>query len=1027
MDTPETSFDIFFSYARADNQDGGINRLVEAIEEEYTRFFPDKKLHNFFDTQVIENGEDWRNRLYTSLKRSRIMISFLSASYLASPWCRREWQAWCDIERSRGWLSYMLQPIYYINVPDSKERVEDFQKHKETFLQQVTGYMQGYNAAEEERFEENECLSEVISRQTVDLRPWYMDGEDALRHDEVRNRLENLAQSLGKKLSLAAKVEQSPTNIPRYNRQFCGRIYELKNIRQCFAERESGIVPVLYGLGGEGKSTLAFAYAHAFAYDYPGGRRYVACAGMTDLAQCFIKLGEECGLELPPDNAANPETAKAARFGKVWEWLSSRPEGRTLVILDNIDQPELLSQASLVDHIQPVDSVHVLATTRCDKNVIGPAGMPVGVYSLALRDAMGLLESFRPFKEEERPLVRRLAILLGGHALSLELAGAYLRSDPETSWEEYVELMSEDLLSTLEETRSEAAAYVPYAGSRLEQVAHLVTPMLEQLSEKEHQALLLASLLAPEEVVEPWIREALIRLYPEEMRKKGLKDPWKKLHRKLTGLCLWQETSFEGLAHMHRLVREVVRERFLADKPGAGAAAFKDSLNLLHDIGCAAAEKYVEGRGGWKFVHFTAMPPTILGWLAEPLWAGSVLALPVPLYQHFLRWSGRTEEGMALIRAALHTAENLKEKDPREHWISVYRVLEGHLWRAKGDLQAAREHYAQALALLEERAKAHPEDRKILLQRVHCLDYAGAAETAAGHNEAGRERHRQALALLNNLLEAGEASAELKLERTYTLEHLACSLRGGAKEQEEEAAMLFRSALETRMALLEMDPDNLRLQRDYGISLDFVGDSLAKQGKSAEAMDFYVRSLKISEKLYAADPESLIFLRDLSVSQNKVGDMFKEQDEKEKALEMYNRALSFRKDLIHFDKENISFWQDLSNSYYKAAGVLAELEKPDEALAHYKEALLISRNLSSQQPGNPNYAYGQVMDLEKMARLHIEEKRPSEADAALKQGREILQRLLQDAEASASADGFKDLWTKTLGRLEDLQRKADSL
>ena len=1025
MNTEASHFDIFFSYARADNRDGKINQLVAAIEAEYARFFPGKTLHNFFDTQVIENGEDWRNRLYTSLKRSRIMISLLSANYLASPWCRREWQAWCDIERSRGWLSYMLQPIYYVEVPDSEARVEEFLRCREAFLRDITDYARSSGAKPDDRFEENECLAEVMSRQAVDLKPWYTDGEAALRREEIRARLEALAKGLGRKLALAERGEQSPTNIPRHNRQFCGRIHELKALRQCFAEGEYGLTPVLRGLGGEGKSALAFAYAHAFAYDYPGGRRFVCCEGVRDLGQCFIKLGEECGLELPPDSAADPEVAKAARFHKVWEWLTSRPTGRSLVILDNIDHADALSAASLHTYIKAVDAVHVLATTRCDKHAVGSGGLPIAVHTLPPRDSAMLLESFRPAADEhEQEHIRRLAVLLGGHALSLELAGAFVRANPQMSWREYAEALGGDLLAGLEETRAEASALVPYAGTRQEQIRHLVTPMLEGISGLEYQALLFASLLSPEDVVEEWVRAALVRLDPDAMRRKALTDPWTRIRKTLTGLCLWQEGPLPGIVRMHRLVREVLRQRALEGQgPEAGPDTLAQRVLLLHEAGHTAAQEYVDGQGTWKFHHFAAMSPTLRLWFAQAEWAQSVLPLPLLLYQHILRWSGRTEEALDVVLAGLAVASSLPDTLERERRLAAYRTLEGHIRRSRGDVDAARSLYGAAVAALKTQAETLPDDIKTLVQLAHALDYAGAAESAAGDVEAARALHHDALAMLEALARQGN---DTRQEQAYTLDHLACALSMAGREQ--EAFACFKRALDIRAALLAAAPENRRVQRDVSVSLDFMADSLMQGGDSSladharqnTALEYYTRALEIAEKLCAFDPPNLTYQRDFSISLNKLGDMRTRAGEHALALELYSKALAVREGMLAQDKENMTLWFDRSTSHNKVGDALAALGRCDEALPQYQAALRIRRTLRAGMPGNARYMYGQALCLENMAKLSLRQSASEKTAQLFAEIRGIVHELL--AEHTARHTHMHRSCHEMLARLHELEK-----
>lgn len=1006
MNAEDASFDIFFSYARADNVDGRIDELVAAIEKEYASFFPDRQLQVFFDTQVIENGEDWRNRLYSSLKRSRIMVSLLSENYLSSLWCRREWQAWCEIERSRGWLSYMLCPIYYVEVPDSGRRVEAFARQREEFARQIAAYSHGGgDDIDEEREEEDECLAELSSRQTVDLKPWYADGQDALRHEEIRRRLEGLTRTLGEKIILARQAELGEGEFIRANKNFCGRIYELKHIRQCFAEREKGIVPVLHGLGGEGKSALAVAYAHAFAYDYPGGRFLVNCEGLTDIRQCFTALGEQCGIEFSTNANGTSESALIAGHREAWGWLSNRPRGRVLVVLDNIDCPALLSQSSLVNGIRPVDSVHVMIATRCDKNSIGAAGLPIQVGSLSLADGKRLLSLLRPYGDDEAVHAAALVKHLGGHALSLELAGAFLRMNEELSFKEYAEALARDMLPVLEETRAEALGHLDYASTRLQQVDLLVSPTLEGLTALENLALILAALMSPEGVLDTWVRDALVRLEPEAMRKKGLVDPWNRLLKKLTGLCLLQDTGLIGVLRMHRLVREVVLSRHLQ---GRGRETLRDKILLLDAIALGEARAMADGGVSWPMHYFVALPAAIAGWIADGFLVDKVLELPQLLLNHIIKWTGRTKDSELLVRTAQEAIAGMLPGPEKDAVIASYQVMEGHLLQARGLHQAAYDCYSSAYELGKKLPGSASGKRR--MEQIHRLDYMGSSKDSQGDAEAALRLHQKALSVLEALRQTPPRDMkphEVEREMGYTLEYLVITLSAftDVAHQEEALAGSMRLLL-LRKRLWEADRENSVLKRDYSLALDRVGDALKILGKPDEALDRYEESLRLVEELHRQDPLSASHQRDLSVSQNKMGDILLALGNPEKALAYYEEGLKIRQALAEREKEQSVFWYDYSYSNLRIGDVLMQLGRASEALVHYQTARRIRKRLIAREPGNRRFRFGEAAVYEKLSDAHKALGNERKAGEALKASIDIVHELLREAEPASPRRGM---------------------
>lgn len=116
LDTDQ--FDFFVSYARKDNSDGWITRFVEELLAVHRKFACGRELTFFFDKNDIHGLSDWREQIFNKgLAHSRLFVAFVSPSFFASEWCRREWRAWIDLEIAQHILTAGAAPIYVVEVP----------------------------------------------------------------------------------------------------------------------------------------------------------------------------------------------------------------------------------------------------------------------------------------------------------------------------------------------------------------------------------------------------------------------------------------------------------------------------------------------------------------------------------------------------------------------------------------------------------------------------------------------------------------------------------------------------------------------------------------------------------------------------------------------------------------------------------------------------------------------------------------------------------------------------------------------
>lgn len=238
-------YDLFISYSRRDNESGQVAALKAQIEAAY-RAFAGKDLRIFFDTQQIVGMDDWRQKIQRSLRESHLFLAVLSPAYLASPYCRWEWEDYVRYEAMRQCLGEGVAPVFFVTLPDAADPRTD---------QAIARW-----------------VDEIHHRQTFDLRPWHDHGEKALQQAHVKTTLEQLHASVRERLDRAERARRSPNNLLKHNPAFVGRVRELTDLRNALGKNKLGVVGAkdttgnsagrvsLQGLGGMGKTELALAY-----------------------------------------------------------------------------------------------------------------------------------------------------------------------------------------------------------------------------------------------------------------------------------------------------------------------------------------------------------------------------------------------------------------------------------------------------------------------------------------------------------------------------------------------------------------------------------------------------------------------------------------------------------------------------------------------------------------------------------------------------------------------------------------------
>jgi hypothetical protein len=121
---PEGSPVAFLSYVRSDDvhDSGRISELRRYLEGEL-KMQTGREFHIFQDRNDIAWGEQWRERIETTLRGVTFLIPIVTPSYFRSPACRSEFQTFVIREKELG-EERLILPIYYVTCDEMDNDAE---------------------------------------------------------------------------------------------------------------------------------------------------------------------------------------------------------------------------------------------------------------------------------------------------------------------------------------------------------------------------------------------------------------------------------------------------------------------------------------------------------------------------------------------------------------------------------------------------------------------------------------------------------------------------------------------------------------------------------------------------------------------------------------------------------------------------------------------------------------------------------------------------------------------------------------
>jgi len=981
-------FDLFVSYARADNATGTVTALVEAVEAEFAAVAPGEPLRVFFDKDAIRDMQDWQERLRQGLRQSKVMLAILSPAYFASEWCRREWEEYVLVEAARTYPGEALAPIFAVAPGDLAPTLPPAARE---WWDHVTGR----NAV-------------------VEIHPFWSGGPAALRDEAVRRRLGRLVGNLRDRVEHGRVLARVPRNIRGRNASFVGREKELTALRTTLSRFEMAGVCAVNGVGGVGKSSLAREYAHRYRREYLGGQFEIDLSttdSVRGVQSQLVGLARDyLGADIPPPL---PEDEQARRAKAAFEAL---PPGRTaLLILDNLNEDALaLVGRANRDAYPSLEKVHLLVTTRAEPRSLGGVAT-VSLDVLTPAEALDLLGRHRPFDHDpadpdylrardgtfpateltDGPPVgwkTALAIAerLGRHTLAVTLVAAYLGSYPDLAYDRFAADLDEHGLGLA----LDAAGSDERVRNLVQHPETLIGPLFERsvarLSPLALRVLEYAAFLPPDLVPLAWLKrlaEQDADLADALMRKPFQPPPWEETLRTLDGLRHLQDEPF---ARMHRVVQEVIRRRITeADRAARAARVMTfvedrvrcnaDDAMRFDDVrAIAAAEEWAWGNANQD----------------HPLVGNTALCL----VNHLMEL-GRLRAALRMVRLAERIVTQVARTDPasaekRRNLAIVFDRL-GDVSRATGDLAAARDYFDQGHAIVRDLAAADPDSAGKRYDLSFSFERLGEVSVTAGNLAAARKYFKQMLALRRELAAADPASEELQRSLSFSLHHLGrVSVMAGNLAA---ARKCFEEGLAIARDLAAADPASAMKQRDLALSLLRLGDVSVEARNLAAARKCFEEGHAIARSLAAADPASAMKQRDLTVSLERLGDVSRAEGNLAAARTHFEEGLAIARDLAAADPASAQNRGDLALSLLRLGDVSRAEENLEAAREYFEEGLAIARDLAAADPASAQKRRDLALLLLRLGDV-------SRAERNLRAAREYLEDNLVIAQDLADAD-----------------------
>ncbi len=732
----------------------------------------------------------------------------------------------------------------------------------------------------------------------------------------------------------ADEIARLPT-IPDPPSDFTGRDVELKELQAKFTSGTNIIG--LRGIGGVGKTTLAFKLAESLRTRYPDGHIMVDMRGTSDNPTTSLEaMGSIIHAYYPAGKIPDDEAGVKEIYFRL---LSGK---RALLLLDNaLDDKQVLK-------LIPPKTCGLLVTSRRTIKLPGlyrkdlDVLKPDKALELLLNVWCSTPGSEKP--PEVDPTWSDIARFCGFLPLALRAAASYLANSEDVILTEYAgELKDERTrLERIGETGVELGVDASFNLS------------FKKLDAKTQQIFLSASVFPAD--------------FDGQAEEQICQDEG---HKGLSELLRWSFVNYKPLGtdygryKLHDLARLFALTRLSAELMQAvhrsHATYYKELLSLANSL-------YKEGGASIPvgLVLFDREETNIMAgqaWAEKNLETDSSAAQLCMSYPDAgpnvldLRFYPRQK--IAWLEIALSAARQLKDRSME----GIHLGNLGNAYATLGNARKAIEYYDQALAIAREIGDKRNEN--VWLGNLG-NDYYNLGEP------------RKAIEYYDQALKISREIGNIRGEG-YHLGNMGnvYSLLGNARlaiEYYERALKIVREIGDKRnegiwlgdLGLVYYDSGDAHKAIEYyehaliiareigdrwgeGKRLGNLGNAHAALGNVRKAIEYYEQALKISREIGDRRGEGIDI--------GNLGRAYFDLGEPHKAIEYNEQALKIAREIG--DKRNESVWlSNLGNAYYN-------LGKPRKAIEYCEQALAIAREIGDQR-GEGNALFSMSLSLDEL-------------------------------------------------------------
>jgi tetratricopeptide (TPR) repeat protein len=842
---------VFFSYASSVRQD---KNLFKALITHLAVLKQQGRIVEWYDS-ALADGHNRQEIIELYFSKVDLIILLVSADFLASRDCQ-EIELKQAFERLNAGaariISVILRPVSLkglpleslAHLPDSKA-VSQWKDKDAAFLEIVNG------------------IRKVIETQFVGT------------------------------LARLGSSKEPLWNVPhRYNPFFTGRDDLLTALHTYFIATSTPytLIQALSGLGGMGKTQIAFAYASRYRHEYQSVL-WMNADSRTTFVEEVIALANLLGL---------PEKDRGDQrqlFTAVKRWLERNH--RWLLLLDNLDN---VDDFTLVDQLVPTQgSGHVLLTTRLQTTgsfahvqIIPPMSSDESTLFLLRRaqiiDAQASLNDASPTNYAQ---ARRIAQEVDGFPLALDQAGAYI-DETKGSPAKYLTLY-----------RQRRAVLLKRRGHVIDTHPQSVTATLSLAFERATkiqpaimQLLYLFAFLHPDTISDEMLMKGAPTLEAPLQQLVGDPLEFDMALENLLNFSLVHRHADTTTSSIHRIVQAVLKDQLTTEQQSQWASSvirlinhvfpevnfstwsnclqylpqaqicaehisafhltIDEAAQLLHRLGSYYYERgqYTEAEECLSRaldIREQASVPEELD-IAQDL---NALAL---VYNQL----GKYQLAEQFVKRALAIHERILGDEDIETSITLNNLA--LIYQEQGQYALAEPLYTQALAIQEQTLGSdHPDT-------ATTLNNTGLFYQEQGKYDLAEPLYQRSLALRENILEAEHPDIAQSLNNLGTLYQ-----EWGNYQQAEPF-------LQRALAISEqtLGPDH----PDTAQSLNNLALVYRDQKKYQQAEALYRRALDIYERVL--DPEH----PDLALTLNNLGQFYYIQGNVQQACSLLERAVA---------------------------------------------------------------------------------------------------------------------------------------